>query len=256
MSAAHDPREQGAGTARNVDPAETARFGELADTWWDPSGPSRPLHLLNPVRLAWVLERSGGVAGRRVLDVGCGAGLLAEALAAAGAQVSAIDASPEALAAARLHRHESGLTVDYQEATAEEWAEGHPGGYDVVTCMELIEHVPDPASLVDACARLLRPGGDLFLSTINRTPKAWLLAVVAAEYVLGMLPRGTHDYRRLVRPSELAAWGRAAGLSLESLCGLRFNPLTERFSRERGVDVNYMAHLRCAREQAALAPGG
>jgi 2-polyprenyl-6-hydroxyphenyl methylase/3-demethylubiquinone-9 3-methyltransferase len=238
-----------------VDTAETARFAELADTWWDPNGPSRPLHLMNPVRLDWVLERSGGVAGRRVLDVGCGAGLLAEALAEAGADVSAIDASPETLAAARLHRHESGLAVDYREATAEEWAEDHAGRYDVVTCMELIEHVPDPASLLGACARLVRPGGDVFVSTINRTPKAWLLAVVAAEYVLGMLPRGTHDYRRLVRPSELDAWGRAAGLSLDGLCGLRFDPIAERFSRQRRVDVNYMAHLRRAPEQAARATG-
>ena len=244
MSTAHT-----SGGDRNVDPRETERFGALADTWWDPHGPSRPLHLLNPVRLAWVLERTGGVAGREVLDVGCGAGLLSESLAAEGARVTAIDASPEALTAARLHLHESALAVDYHEASAEEWAAQHAAGYDVVTCMELIEHVPDPVSLLGACARLLRPGGHLLLSTINRTPKAWLLAVVAAEYVLGLLPRGTHDYRRLVRPSELAAWARADGLHLEALCGLRFDPLRERFTRERGVDVNYMAHFR--REGAA-----
>jgi len=247
--------EHGGDTTRNVDPQETARFGALADTWWDPHGPSRPLHLLNPVRLDWVLERSGGVAGREVLDVGCGAGLLSEALAAQEARVTAIDASPEALTAARLHLHDSGLAVDYREATAEEWAARHPGAYDVVTCMELIEHVPDPVSLLAACARALRPGGHLLLSTLNRTPKAWLLAVVAAEYVLGLLPRGTHDYRRLVRPSELAAWARPHGLDLEALCGLRFNPLTERFARERSVDVNYMAHLRRDGARAA-AQGG
>lgn len=236
-------------TGRNVDPHETARFARLADTWWDPHGSSRPLHLLNPVRLAWVRERCGTLAGRQVLDVGCGAGLLSEAMAAQGATVTAIDASPETLGAARLHLIDSGLQVDYRESTAEEWAGAHAGAYDVVTCMELIEHVPDPASLLGACAALLRPGGHLLLSTINRTPRSWLLAIVAAEYVLGMLPRGTHDYRRLVRPSQLAGWARAAGLSLQTLCGLRFNPFSERFSRERGVDVNYMAHLR--RDQEA-----
>jgi 2-polyprenyl-6-hydroxyphenyl methylase/3-demethylubiquinone-9 3-methyltransferase len=229
---------------RNVDPHETARFARLADTWWDPRGSSRPLHLLNPVRLAWVRERCGTLAARRVLDVGCGAGLLSEAMAGEGARVSAIDASPEIVEAARLHLIDSGLEVDYHESTAEEWAAAHAGAYDVVTCMELIEHVPDPASLLHACAALLRPGGHLLLSTINRTPKAWLLAIVGAEYVLGMLPRGTHDYQRLVRPSQLAAWSRACGLSLHALCGLRFNPLSERVSRTRDVDVNYMAHLR------------
>lgn len=229
---------------RNVDPRETARFAELADTWWDPHGSSRPLHLLNPVRMEWVRERCGTLGGRQVLDVGCGAGLLSEAMAADGAQVTAIDASPRTLGAARLHLLESGLTVDYQEASAEDWAGAHAASYDVLTCMELIEHVPDPRSLLHACATLLRPGGHLILSTINRTPKAWMLAIVAAEYILGLLPRGTHDYQRLVRPSELAGWARTAGLELHALCGLRFNPFSERFSRERGVDVNYMAHLR------------
>ncbi len=232
------------GTAgRNVDPDETGRFAALADTWWDPAGSSRPLHLMNPVRLAWVQERTGGLTGLAVLDVGCGAGLLSEAMVAAGAAVTGIDASPETLGAARLHLHESGLAVDYREATAEEWAAEHAGAYDAVTCMELLEHVPDPASLVAACARLARPGGHVLFSTINRTPKAWLLAVVAAEYVLGLLPRGTHDYRRLVRPSELDAFARGAGLALADLTGLRFNPLTERFTRERRVDVNYLAHF-------------
>jgi 2-polyprenyl-6-hydroxyphenyl methylase/3-demethylubiquinone-9 3-methyltransferase len=231
-------------SGRNVDPHETAQFARLADSWWDPHGSSRPLHLLNPVRLDWIRERCGPLAGQQVLDVGCGAGLLSEAMAADGAAVSAIDASPETLGAARLHLLDSGLQVAYHDATAEEWAAAHGGAYDVITCMELIEHVPDPASLLRACAAMLRPTGHLLLSTINRTPKAWLLAIVAAEYVLGVLPRGTHDYRRLVRPSELAHWARAAGLELHALCGLRFNPLTERLRRERGVDVNYMAHLR------------
>jgi 2-polyprenyl-6-hydroxyphenyl methylase/3-demethylubiquinone-9 3-methyltransferase len=165
-------------------------------------------------------------------------------MAAKGARVTGIDASPHTLHAARLHLHLSALDVDYRDATAEEWAVDHAGQYDVVTCMELIEHVPDPRAVVAACARLARPDGHVVFSTINRTPKAWLLAVVAAEYVLGMLPRGTHDYRKLVRPSELSGWGREAKLILEDLCGLRFNPLLERFSRERSVDVNYLAHFR------------
>lgn len=228
---------------RNVDPAETARFADLADTWWDERGSSRPLHLMNPIRLAYVIERAGPLAHRQVLDVGCGAGLLSEAMAAEGAQVTGLDASPETLGAARLHLHVSGLQVDYQEAVAEEWAASHGGVYDVVTCMELIEHVPDPRSLVAACAQLVRPGGHVFFSTINRTLKAWLLAVVAAEYVLKMLPRGTHDFQRLVRPSELSAWARENGLDLADLCGLGFNPVTERFTRERRVDVNYLAHF-------------
>ena len=236
--------------ARNVDGSETARFAELADIWWDEHGSSRPLHLLNPVRLVYLEERVGAMAGRQVLDVGCGAGLLSEAMASRGARVAAIDASPAVLSAARLHLHVSGLPVDYQEATAEEWAARHGSGYDVVTCMELIEHVPAPRSLVAACAQLVRPGGHVVFSTINRTPKAWLLAVVGAEYVLGMLPRGTHDYRKLVRPSELSAWGRSAGLVLDDLCGLRFNPLTEHFSRERSVDVNYLAHFRRTADDA------
>ena len=229
---------------RNVDPGETARFGALADTWWDPEGPSRPLHLINPVRLAWMQQRLGTLAGLRVLDVGCGAGLLSEALARAGARVDAIDASPEAIGAARLHLLESGLAVDYHEATAEEWLSDHAAAYDVVACMELAEHVPDPRSLVGACAGLARPGGHVMMSTISRTPKAWLLAVVAAEYVLGLLPRGTHDYRRLIRPSELAAWGREHDLDLLDLRGLWLNPLSGRAGLRRAVDVNYLAHLR------------
>ena len=232
--------------SRNVDPRETARFAQLADTWWDPNGSSRPLHLLNPVRLAYIEQRCGVLRGQRILDVGCGAGLLSEAMCAAGAVVTGIDASPRTLGAARLHLYESGHDIHYVEATAEEWAGQHDAQYDIVTCMELIEHVPDPRSVLSACARLLRPGGHLLLSTINRTPKAWLLAIVAAEYVLGLLPRGTHDYQRLVRPSELDAWARALDLQLTDLCGLHFNPVNERFSQQRSVDVNYMAHLQAA----------
>lgn len=236
----------GADAPRNVDPRETARFAQLADTWWDPNGSSRPLHLLNPVRLRYIEQRCGGLRDRRVLDVGCGAGLLSEAMCERGAKVTGIDASPHTLGAARLHLHESGHDIRYVDATAEEWARQHDGGYDIVTCMELIEHVPDPRSMLGACAQLVRPGGHVVLSTINRTPKAWLLAIVAAEYVLRLLPRGTHDYQRLVRPSELSEWARDADLHLTDLCGLRFNPISEQFTRERSVDVNYMAHFQAA----------
>lgn len=227
---------------RNVDPRETARFAALADTWWDPKGRSRALHMLNPVRLDYVQSRTG-LRGREVLDVGCGAGLLCEAMAARGAKVAAIDASPEILNAARLHLQASSLAVDYHEATAEEWAREHTGRYELVTCMELIEHVPDPASLVRACARLVQPGGHVIFSTINRTPKAWLLAIVGAEFLLGMLPKGTHDYAKLVRPSELEQWSRYAGLTLLDLRGLSFNVLGGCFTLGRAVDVNYLAHF-------------
>lgn len=230
--------------SRNVDANETARFAQLADTWWDPNGSSRPLHLLNPVRLQYIAEQCGDLRGKDILDVGCGAGLLSEAMSELGATVTGIDASAHTLGAARLHLYESGQKISYVEATAEEWAEDNSAGYDIVTCMELIEHVPDPELVIAACARLVRPGGHVVFSTINRTPKAWLLAIVAAEYVLGMLPRGTHNYERLVRPSELATWARRAGLRLKDLCGLRFNPLNERFTRERSVDVNYMAYFQ------------
>jgi 2-polyprenyl-6-hydroxyphenyl methylase/3-demethylubiquinone-9 3-methyltransferase len=227
-------------TQGNVDAAETARFSELAASWWDPNGPSRPLHLMNPVRLAFVRARAE-LHGARVLDVGCGAGLLCEAMARSGAEVTGIDAAPRMLQVARLHALSSDLQIDYQHAHAEQWREAHAGGYDVVTCMELIEHVPDPASLVRACAGLVRPGGQVFFSTINRTPRAWLLAVVAAEYLLRMLPMGTHEYQRLVRPSELAQWARAGGLSLTDLSGIHFNPLSERFRLARDPAVNYVA---------------
>jgi 2-polyprenyl-6-hydroxyphenyl methylase/3-demethylubiquinone-9 3-methyltransferase len=235
---------------RNVDPNETERFAALADTWWDPNGSSRPLHLLNPVRLQYVQQCCGDLQDLQVLDVGSGAGLLSEAMAADGARVTGIDASPQTLGAARLHLYQSGLEIDYQESTAEEWAATHAGQYDLVTCMELIEHVPDPASVIAACAQLLSAHGHLVFSTINRTPKAWLLAILAAEYVLGMLPRGTHDYQRLVRPSELASWGRESGLTLTDLRGLSFNPFNEHVSLERNVDVNYIAHFQRADEPA------
>ncbi|MCP5156885.1 MAG: bifunctional 2-polyprenyl-6-hydroxyphenol methylase/3-demethylubiquinol 3-O-methyltransferase UbiG [Ectothiorhodospiraceae bacterium] len=227
----------------NVDPAEVGRFDALASRWWDPAGEMRPLHELNPLRTRFVTERAP-VSGARVIDVGCGGGILSEALAAAGASVTGIDASEAAIAVARLHLFESGLDVDYRVATAEETADSEPGAYDVVTCMELIEHVPDPIGLLGACARLVRPGGDVFVSTINRRPKAWLMAVLGAEYVMRLLPRGTHDYRRFVRPSELAAWARHHRLEVRELRGVEYRPITHDHRLTRDPSVNYVVWMR------------
>jgi len=227
----------------NLDPAELARFERLADRWWDRDGEFRPLHDLNAGRLAYLRERVV-LAGRRVLDVGCGGGLLAEALAGDGAEVTGIDASTGALAAARAHAAAGGLRIAYEQATAEAWAEQHAHGYDLITCMELIEHVPDPPALVGACARLVRPGGDLVFSTINRSVRAYLLAVLGAEYVLGLLPRGTHDFARFVRPSELAGWLRARGCSVADLRGLVYNPFSRACKPTAEVAVNYLLHAR------------
>ncbi len=225
---------------RNVDPAELGKFEELAARWWDPTAEFRPLHELNPLRLKYIDERAP-LQGKTVLDVGCGGGLLSEAMAALGARVTGIDLGEAPLAVARLHLKESGLTVDYRRIAAEELAESRPGTFDVVTCLELLEHVPDPASTVAACARLVKPGGRVFFSTINRNPKAWLFAVVGAEYVLGLLPRGTHDYMKFIRPSELEGWARRAGLTVREYMGIHYNPLTRRFVLGPGVEVNYLA---------------
>jgi 2-polyprenyl-6-hydroxyphenyl methylase/3-demethylubiquinone-9 3-methyltransferase len=230
----------------NTDDDEVARFEALASRWWDPNGAFKPLHDINPLRLAFV-ETSASIAGRRVLDVGCGGGILAESMAERGASVTAIDVSEAALMTARLHLKESGLQIDYVCATAEQMAEGHAAAFDVVTCMELLEHVPEPASVVEACARLARPGGEVFFSTINRNPKAYLLAIIGAEYVLGLLPRGTHDYAKFIRPSELRTWAQRAGLTLEALQGLTYNPVTRRYRLTSDIDVNYLARLRAAR---------
>ena len=227
-------------TGANVDRDEVAKFSALASRWWDPEGEFRPLHRLNPIRTEYV-ARHADLAGAGVLDVGCGGGLLSESLAARGATVIGVDASEDALAAARAHLEESDLDVDYRATTAEALAGSHPGRFDLVTCMELIEHVPDAAGLVAACARLVRPGGTVVFSTINRNPRSYALAIVAAEYVLGMLPRGTHDYARFVRPSELAAWGRMAGLRLVDVTGVAWSPLTGCFRLRRDPAVNYLA---------------
>ncbi len=227
----------------NVDEAEVAKFNASAARWWDREGEFRPLHEINPLRLAFI-ERQCRLDGRRVADVGCGGGILAEALARSGARVCAIDMAPDSLEVARLHLLESGLDIDYRCLTAEGLAAEMPGAFDVVTCMELLEHVPDPASLIAACARLVRPGGDGFFSTLNRTPRAYLEAIVGAEYLLRMLPHGTHDYARFIRPSELATWCRAAGLEPAAMTGIRYCPVTRRFRLDDDVQVNYILHVR------------
>ena len=227
----------------NVDAAEIARFQSAASRWWDPEGDMRPLHELNPVRLAYV-ERSGTLRGRTVLDVGCGGGLLSEAMAVAGATVTGLDQASELLDVARLHALESGVPVDYRLETAEAHAVTHAGRYDVVTCMEMLEHVPDPASVIAALAVLVRPGGHVFVSTINRNPRAWLQAVVAAEYVLRLLPRGTHAYDKFIRPSELASWARDCGLEMVDIAGLEYDPFARSARLSSDARVNYLAHLR------------
>ena len=231
-------------TQLNIDAAEVGHFDRLATHWWDPQGDFKTLHDINPLRLRYIEERAGGLAGKRAVDVGCGGGLLAEAMARAGVRVTGIDAGEQAIAVARHHLQESGLDIDYRRTTAEQLAATEPGIFDVVCCMELLEHVPEPAPVVAACARLARPGGEVFFSTINRNPKAYLLAIVGAEYLLRLVPRGTHDYHKFIRPSELDASGRDAGLTLPEIAGLHYNPLTQRYSLGGNVDVNYLTHLR------------
>lgn len=227
----------------NADPAELQKFGELAHRWWDPESEFKPLHEINPLRLHWIDDKAQ-IAGKKVLDVGCGGGILAESMAAAGATVTGIDLSEKALSVARLHLYESGQMVDYRLIAAETFAAEHPAAFDVVTCMEMLEHVPDPASTVAACAALVKPGGHVFFSTLNRKLKAYLLAIVGAEYVLRMLPRGTHDYDKFLKPSELARHCRSAGLDVGELIGLSYNPLTRTYALGADTDVNYLVHTR------------
>ncbi len=230
-------------TTRNADPAEIARFDAAASRWWDPAGEFRPLHELNPVRLEY-LEQRVGLGGRRVLDVGCGGGLLAEGMVRRGARVTGIDLAPAAIEVARLHAIESGLHVDYRLASAEELAGAEPGTFDLVTCLELLEHVPDPAALVAALARLVRPGGDVVCATLSRSLRSFALAIVGAEYLLRLLPAGTHQYARMIRPAELARWGRAAGLELADVSGLHYDPLARRARLTADPSVNYLTQLR------------
>ena len=228
-------------TTDNVDAAEVAKFAALASRWWDPASEFKPLHEINPLRLDFIDQRSP-LAGRQVLDIGCGGGILAEAMAARGAAVTGIDAGATPLAVARLHLKESGLKVSYEHQTAEQLAAIATHRFDIVTCMELLEHVPDPGLTVAACSRLVKPGGTVFFSTINRTPRAWLFAIVGAEYILNLLPRGTHRYEKFVRPSELDAWCRGNSLTTTQLIGLHYNPITGKYRLAPGVDVNYMVH--------------
>lgn len=229
--------------SHNADQAELDKFSELAHRWWDPESEFKPLHDINPLRLDWI-DREVGLVGKKVLDVGCGGGILAESMATRGALVTGIDLSDKALSVARLHLLESGQKVDYRKISAEELADGMPDAFDIVTCLEMLEHVPDPASTVRACARLVRPGGRVFFSTINRNPKAYLFAVVGAEYVLNLLPRGTHDYTRFIRPAELARYCRDAGLAGEEVIGMTYNPFSKTYALGADTDVNYLMRTR------------
>ncbi len=229
----------------NVDPLELEKFSALAHRWWDPESEFKPLHQINPLRLDWI-DAIAPLNGRNVLDVGCGGGILAEAMARRGARVKGIDLSEKALKVAQLHRMESRVAVDYEAVSAEALAESESATYDVITCMELLEHVPDPGSLVRACSRLARPGGEVFFSTINRNLKSYVFAVIGAEYVLKLLPKGTHDYLKFVKPSELARHCRAAGLEVREIKGMRYNPLARSYSLVGDASVNYLVH--CTRE--------
>ncbi len=231
----------------NADPIEVQKFSDLAHRWWDPESEFRPLHEINPLRLEWI-DGLAPLSGKRVLDVGCGGGILAESMAAKGAEVTGIDLSEKALSVARLHLFESGLEVNYRHISAEQLADEHAGEFDVVTCMEMLEHVPDPASVVAACSRLVKPGGHAFFSTLNRNPKSYLFAVIGAEYVLRLLPRGTHDYAKFIRPSELARCCRMARLDVAGYKGLTYNPLTRVYALSDDIGVNYMVHTRAPAE--------
>ena len=225
----------------NADPTELQKFSDLAHRWWDPNSEFRPLHEINPLRLDWI-DRLAPLKGRKVLDVGCGGGILAEAMAARGANVTGIDLAEKPLGVARLHLLESGRSVDYRQVSAEELATQEAGTYDVVTCMEMLEHVPNPASTIASCAALVKPGGHVFFSTISRNPKAYLFAVIGAEYILQLLPKGTHDYAKFIKPSELSRWAKSVGLEIDEIIGMSYNPLTKAYSLGRDTDVNYLVH--------------
>jgi len=229
----------------NADPQELAKFSELAHRWWDPTSEFKPLHQINPLRLRWI-DETAGLKGKSVLDVGCGGGILAESMAALGARVKGIDLSDKALKVAQLHLFESRLEVNYEEISAEDLALREAGQYDVLTCMEMLEHVPKPESTVSACAQLVKPGGHVFFSTLNRNPKSYVFAVIGAEYILRLLPRGTHEYAKFLKPSELARYCRAAGLTLKSVIGMGYNPLTKIYSLNDDASVNYLMH--CVRD--------
>lgn len=230
-------------TDHNIDSGEIAKFDALASRWWDPQGEFRPLHEINPLRLDYIRQRAD-LDGSAVLDVGCGGGILAESMALKGAKVTGIDMAEKPLGVARLHQAESGTSVDYLQSTAEDLAAARPAEFDVVTCLEMLEHVPSPAAVIRACSALVRPGGHVFFSTINRNPKSFLFAIVGAEYLLRLLPAGTHEYEKFIRPSELETWARHAGLLLEDSIGMHYNPLTREYSLGPGLDVNYLMAFR------------
>ena len=234
-------------TMTNADPKELAKFSELAHKWWDPDSEFRPLHQINPLRLGWIEQIAGSLDRRRIVDVGCGGGILSEAMARKGAEVLGVDLAERSLKVAQLHAMEAGIdNVQYREVAAEVLADEQPGQFDIVTCMEMVEHVPDPAAIIAACAKLVKPGGWVFLSTLNRNPKAFLFAIVGAEYLLRMLPAGTHEYAKFIRPSELATWCRSAGLDLLHTRGMEYNPLTKRYWLSGDTSVNYL--LACRKE--------
>lgn len=224
----------------NVDSAEIEKFAAMASRWWDPKSEFKPLHDINPLRLEYIINNSGGIEGKKVIDIGCGGGILSESMAHKGAIVTGADMGEAQINVARLHALETSIDIDYVQQSAESLADEHPESFDVVTCLEMLEHVPDPSSIVDACSRLVKPGGHVFFSTINRNPKSWLLAIVGAEYVLKMLPKGTHDYERFIKPSELNNWIRQSGLKAMDITGMHFNPVTDHYRLGSGVDVNYL----------------
>jgi len=229
----------------NADPLELAKFSALAQSWWDPKGPSKPLHDLNPVRLGYIASKHN-LQGLKAVDVGCGGGILSEAMARGGADVLGIDLSQAVLDVAELHAMETHAKVAYRAVAAEDLAREHPGEFDLVTCMELLEHVPDPQATMAALATLVKPGGDIIVSTLNRKPAAFFVAILGAEYIARILPRGTHEYLKFIRPSELARWGRAAGLNIQDLSGIGYNPLTRAFRLSSNTDINYLAHFKRA----------
>ncbi len=230
----------------NVDTGEIAKFEELAHRWWDPQSEFKPLHDINPLRLEYINGHCGGLAGKKVVDIGCGGGILSESMAANGADVTGIDMGETPLSVAKLHLLESGVNVNYRKTTAEQLASEMPGQFDVVTCMEMLEHVPDPASIIRACARLVKPNGHVFFSTINRNPKSYLFAIIGAEYLLRMLPKGTHDYAKFITPAELAGWARRSDLRLNDLTGMTYNPFSKSYRLGKDVDVNYL--MACQRQ--------
>jgi len=231
-------------TTNNVDPAELEKFSALASRWWDPESEFKPLHAINPLRLNWIRETVGSLDGKNIVDVGCGGGILAESMATSGGNVTGIDLAKKSLTVAKLHSLESGVKVNYEEISAEDFAHQHAGQFDVVTCMEMLEHVPDPAAIVQACGQMLKPGGWAFFSTLNRNPKSFLFAIVGAEYVLRLLPRGTHSYENFVKPSELAQAARLGGLEVEKMAGMEYNPITDIYKLSRDTSVNYLMATR------------